>query len=451
MSQNRARRAAKAKARRQARARATHERGDHRGRSWEPGGFAVSQSELAQFWWARAAVEHEREGFDSESFRTVLGLPERVVTEAAEQLVLDHLDLLWAHGWQPAELLRQGRLATPSVATARLVGRAIAADHAGRRASTLDPTWIAQVNQLELPEESGRAGWLTRWGAQEGRPARATFEGVLEVLAGLRGLPALEPLMPMPGPPGGRPRPVTRSARAGRRTDPVLDRVRNLLAKAESTTFEAEATAFTAKAQELIIRHAIDLALLQGDAASGSAPVEIRVPVDAPYADVKSFLLQSIAETGRCRAVYMSRLEMSTVVGYPDDVETVDMLYTSLLVQAQHALNEDARGAPAGARTRRASYRSAFLLSFAHRIADRLREVNQTVIDDVEHESGVSVLPVLADRSHAVEGYLAERFGDLEANSVRGGYDGAGWARGQLVADSAQLTFGELSGDAAFR
>ena len=43
----------------------------------------------------------------------------------------------------------------------------------------------------------------------------------------------------------------------------VLDKVRALLAKAESTTFDAEAEAFTAKAQELMARHRIDRAVFE--------------------------------------------------------------------------------------------------------------------------------------------------------------------------------------------
>jgi hypothetical protein len=447
MSQSRARRAAKAKQRRKARARTTHEHGRRHDASG-PGIFDVSEAELADFWWMRSAVEHETRGSDSESFRMVLSLPRRVAGESAEAMVLDQLDLLWAHGWQPAEIHRQGRLGTTTAVAARLAGQAIAADHAQRRASTLDPTWRAQVDQLDLPDESGRPGWLTRWAEQEGLGTPEAFSRMLEVLVTLRALPPLEPLMPMPGPPGGAPRPVSRVTSTGRGADPVLDRVRNLLAKAESTTFEAEATALTAKAQELITRHAIDLALIHDDARSGATPGEIRVPIDAPYADTKSLLLQTVAEAGRCRAVLMPRVQISTVLGFREDLEAVDMLFTSLLVQAQHALNADARTAPPGARTRRASYRSAFLLSFTQRIADRLREVNQAVFSQAEQEHGATFLPVLADRTAVVDDYASQRFGDLYESAVRGGFDGAGWARGRMAADAAQLTFGELSGEA---
>ncbi len=44
--------------------------------------------------------------------------------------------------------------------------------------------------------------------------------------------------------------------------DARLTTIRNLLAKAEATTFPAEAEAFTAKATELMARHRIDEALV---------------------------------------------------------------------------------------------------------------------------------------------------------------------------------------------
>ena len=43
--------------------------------------------------------------------------------------------------------------------------------------------------------------------------------------------------------------------------DRILDKVRALLAKAESTQYAEEAAAYTAKAQELIATHAIDIAV----------------------------------------------------------------------------------------------------------------------------------------------------------------------------------------------
>ena len=69
--------------------------------------------------------------------------------------------------------------------------------------------------------------------------------------------------------------------------DGILDKVRALLAKAESTQFEAEAEAFTAKAQELMTRHRIDRAVLNASDDLGDAPAGRRLGIDDPYADVR--------------------------------------------------------------------------------------------------------------------------------------------------------------------
>ena len=70
-------------------------------------------------------------------------------------------------------------------------------------------------------------------------------------------LPEIPVLCPLPG--AGR-----RRVTGGRSVvEPrILDKVRALLAKAESTEFPEEAEAYTAKAQELMARHRIDRAVL---------------------------------------------------------------------------------------------------------------------------------------------------------------------------------------------
>ena len=51
---------------------------------------------------------------------------------------------------------------------------------------------------------------------------------------------------------------------------------------------------------------------------------------------------------------------------------------------------------------------------------------------------------MLAARDDAVDDAVAEMFGELRPDVVRGGSDVAGWVRGKLAADLAQLTFADL-------
>ncbi len=448
---NKARRAAKARTRARARARGgpgERTRPADGGSGWVGGGWSAPEEPAfddlaaAAYTWLMAA---ERRGEPSAATleQSLLRMSRTTLCTAAESLLLEHLGAVWAAGWQPSELRRQGVIGSSSAAAGRLIAVAISADHARRPARTLDSRWLAQVESLHLPAVEGRPGWLSRWSRDEGLERAALVEVVLDAMDNLLRLPALEPLLPPPGSTGTSPG----AGRRGGQVDPLLERIRNLLAKAESTTFEAEATAFTAKAQELMTRHAVDAALLAGATDTPPGPVEVRMPVDAPYADAKSLLLHTVAEAGRCRAVFMPRVSMSTVLGYGEDVAGVELLFTSLLVQAQHALAEAARHAAPGTRTRSQSYRSAFLLAFAQRIGERLREINDAVLASAEAEHGGRFLPVLESQSDSLDAFMAERFRDTVTSRVRGGYDAAGWTGGRFAADRARLTFGELPDD----
>ncbi len=370
---------------------------------------------------------------------------EPATVHRATEVVLQHvIDAAWTGGWQPAELHRQAKRGCDDAAATRLIHLAMAVDHANRRASTLDPRWMAQVDQLRLPESDGRPGFVRRWVVAEGLDHPVAVAVLVQALANLVGLGTLEPILPPPGSDGSAFGPGVAPPRGGE-ADPLLERIRGLLAKAESTTYEAEASALTAKAQELMTRHAIDAALVASRSHSAEElPVLIRLPIDAPYADTKALLLQTVAGACRCRSISLGGLGLSTVAGFADDVASTEMLFTSLLLQAQAALAGAAKSAPPGTRVRSQSYRSAFLLAYAQRIGDRLEEVNQRVLAEAEGEHGSSLLPVLRSRADVVDGFVSEHFGSLTSSKVRGGWDAAGWASGRAAADVAQLNAGDL-------
>src|SRR5688572_30023564 len=113
----------------------------------------------------------------------------------------------------------------------------------------------------------------------------------------------------------------------------VLERVRALLAKAESTTFEAEADALVAKAHQLMARHAIDRAML-GRRDDGAVVTSRQVALHDPYLRAKFLLLAEVAKASSCRALLHTGAGYALVFGYAADLDAVDLLYTSLLLQA---------------------------------------------------------------------------------------------------------------------
>lgn len=365
----------------------------------------------------------------------LLRLPAAVVDGIGQDALLHPVAHLWRAGWQPAELAREVRRRTNALA-GRLAELVVIVDHEHRSGQRLDPRWASQLQQLGQRSVSTRGGgWLATWRAAEGIDRSASYRAVLECEAAMCSLPQLEVLIP---PPGAGPSVVTLGAAVRAGNQPMLERVRKLLAKAESTTFEEEAEALTAKAQALMTRHAIDEALVRSGTPS-DGPRMLRLPVDAPYADAKSVLLSTIASANRCRAIYRSDVALSCVVGHDDDLATVEMLFASLLVQARQALSQAARN---GSRARSQSFRASFYLAYAARIGERLAGVNEEVYAE---DGSRSALPVLRAKEDAVADFVESHYGDrLTTGGVRGGYDLAGHAAGRAAADRARLDAGAL-------
>lgn len=239
--------------------------------------------------------------------------------------------------------------------------------------------------------------------------------------------------------------PSTRDAdgAGGRR----LAKVRALLAKAESTTFAAEAEALTAKAQQMISRHALADLLREAPTTSGTdRPSVRRLWLDAPYVQAKATLVAVVAEANRCRSILASELGFCTLVGATEDLDSVDLLVTSLLVQADLSMQARDGALPTGAEAagvrparsagRTRSFRRSFLLSFATRIGERLTEATEAAITDSSARE--RLLPVLADRASAVQSAVDQLFPRLTARTATV-TDLRGWAAGRAAADAARL------------
>ncbi|MFG3499241.1 DUF2786 domain-containing protein [Streptomyces sp. NPDC047928] len=314
----------------------------------------------------------------------------------------------WERGWQPADVVRLVRrdLADQHV---RLAAGLITGQLAGY--DRLPPRWAAQADELG---ESGP------WRADRFSYATA----VLELYRLLARLPAIEPVGPAPGAP-----PVAGPVAGEPRT---LSRIRALLAKAEATPYPEEAEALTAKAQELMARHSLDEAALAARTHRPDEPAAVRVGVDPPYETAKAILLDAVASANRCHAVWNEAFGFSTVVGFEPDLEVVELLYTSLLVQGTGAMTKAEAGVRAGGRKRTKTFRQSFLLAYAQRIGDRLSSTARRVTAEEP-----TLLPVLAARDVAVTDHAERMFPHTTSTRVRGAVDEAGWVHGRAAADAA--------------
>ena len=233
--------------------------------------------------------------------------------------------------------------------------------------------------------------------------------------------------------------------------DSRLATIRGLLAKAEATDFPAEAEAFTAKAAELMSRYAIDEAAVWAADRSSGSPTDRMITLHRPYLAQKAVLVAEVATVFGCRAIRMmvgasAPTELVSVVGYGSDLDVVEAMVTSLLVQAATAMVVDQ---PSGLTSSgAASFRRSHLMGFIETATSRLKEQHRASIAEREAQqraasgpSGAaqSMAVVLADRGAEVTSEFRRRFPHVRHSRVSVGSSPTGRRSGRLAGSRADL------------
>lgn len=351
-----------------------------------------------------------------------------LVDDSVARHLVPLLGPVWERGWSPVDLVHamthQFDAAVGAVVTAAVL------DDPGLQRPDRPDRWTDQLAQLRS------------------RRRRASDVSSLDLLVrrfeAARGLTRLPQVVPVVVPPSqwraaAAAGPV-RERRADEQVDPrMLERVRALLAKAESTTFDAEAEAFMGKAQELMAKYAIDVAMVAAataDARSLAAGVEARrLHLDDPYAQQKAQLLGAVAAVNGGHVVWHEGWGFATVIGFPVELELTELTFTSLLVQMTRAM---ANAGSAGGHSRSASFRRAFVLSYANRVGERLEDARRRAHQEADVQYGGALVPVEQARREAVQRRSEEWFPNARAMRSRS-VDASGWYAGRAAADVADL------------
>ncbi|WP_164704567.1 DUF2786 domain-containing protein [Blastococcus litoris] len=351
------------------------------------------------------------------------------------RMLLEALDEVWERGWQPADLAHAARKDATAASVPLVV--ALIAEHARRSgaARRAPQAWLDQLQDLDALAH-GDAEVVATWTRTGRRPPIESWRIVLLLAGLLRTAARLEVLVPPPSR-WGAARPAPSGTAAQAEDDRALRRIRGLLAKAESSEFAEEAETLTAKAQELMTRYAVDAALLSPGRPAGAAVGTRRVHVAEPYVRAKMQLLAAVSEANDVRLVWYQGLGIANLVGGGADLDAVELLFTSLLLQVAQGL-AGAEGAVVGRPASRA-FRRAFLLGYAHRIGERLQAARQRATADVVAERGPDLRPVLRSRREAVEKAVAELFPKVRSGRSRSSVDAGGWYAGRSAAERADV------------
>lgn len=192
-----------------------------------------------------------------------------------------------------------------------------------------------------------------------------------------------------------------------------LNKIRALLAKAESTDFPKEVESYTAKAMELVAKWGIDQSLLE--AQQKTSVIGDRIfKVYAPYAPDKIRLFNAIVNTLGGRGVHRTRAKRTANPGYEEihvfgtetDLARIDLLFTSLLVQCMTALNAAIKVGGRDVVERPRKFKSDFIYGFAQEVAGRLLAAERRAAKQAEQqarEQGMSTDLVLVAKKDQVD------------------------------------------------
>jgi hypothetical protein len=192
----------------------------------------------------------------------------------------------------------------------------------------------------------------------------------------------------------------------------LLRKVQALLKKAEGTDNANEAETFFAKANELMVKYAIDEETVRAEMRRAGKGVEEPVVENfmfssyAHHAKAKEALFVAVAKSQAVRTFPYGNQKHSNdylveaagltglyesqwvrVIGYKSDIEHAKLLYVSLLIQSQKAANADWRERYGDAKKTddwpqigKFTWLSSHMDGFSERIAERFRESKEYVM-----------------------------------------------------------------------
>ena len=230
------------------------------------------------------------------------------------------------------------------------------------------------------------------------------------------------------------------------------EKVRGLLRKAEQTPFEEEAALFFKKAQELVVKYAIDEEALWANDPSRREEIHtetVEIKDKQAGSHYRRMILSQIATNNNCRVWYTPGKDQSTVAGYPSDTVFVIMLYSSVISHMNFSMAKAmARYTAEGRSTR--TFRKDFTAGYSDRIVDRLVEMRREQLAYLRMQvtdTGKSTDLVLRDRSAKVDDWVNDNF-HLSTGSYRdsGTRDHTARGAGNLAGATADLSGGRGQG-----
>jgi hypothetical protein len=195
------------------------------------------------------------------------------------------------------------------------------------------------------------------------------------------------------------------------------EKIRALLELAENESTEEARATFLVKAQELMVKHSIDEAMIRaaGGNEIGGVDGEIWFREDKTSLLIKAKreLLSGLANLNRCKLIShgKSGRDYMTLVGFESDRKAVAMMFTSVMLQLQTDMSTQERLGRVSGPLR--GWRVSFAHGYGRRVYARLRDAQARQMASATDARPGSAL-VLRDQSALV----ADRFQQMFPNTI---------------------------------
>lgn len=201
------------------------------------------------------------------------------------------------------------------------------------------------------------------------------------------------------------------------------DKINKLMAKAESTEFPEEAEALLEKAQELMTTYGIEEAMLR---EAGKEVIEEITELVLSYTGGMRKTLfalgHRLADHNGCRSFFRDNRHDSgprrvdvIVIGFPKDLERIEMLDTSLKLQCAVALKKFVKEHvdPTWHRGVKRNEKREFVLGYIAGVSAKLRQAQVRATEVATEKNGPGVALAIRSRKDQVDDWTDKKYTGL--------------------------------------
>ena len=183
----------------------------------------------------------------------------------------------------------------------------------------------------------------------------------------------------------------------------MMNKIRALLAKAESTDYAEEASTYLDKATELMAQYRIDEATLIASGEAAADPIEKRTLTVTGYRACKDTLIVHVVQAFNSHVIRLNNKTYG-LVGSKSDLDMAVALFTSLELQLDRELFARTGYDTGSTRSLRANFAKGWVSTVGKRVTDRYAEQ----AEEAESTASTGTALVLRDRNAEVEDKFTE-------------------------------------------